>query len=462
MSNLSGIEFSTVEVSIVNFIKMNSFPCILISGQYFHRRSGGGITLSNLFCEWDKDKIAATASFITDPSFEVCDNYYQLGFLEHELRFPFSLKRRNSTFPSGKIDCEESSTSELVTVGLRNTNLRRIYDSLLFNSGLIHFRSKFRLSDEFLDWIKELQPEIIYSQLSSLDEIRIVTRLHKALELPVVIHIMDDWPSTISDRYFLRWIWKRVIDRELKKLFRSAKVLLSISEPMSEEYRRRYGLPFTPFHNPIDLQSWIPYRKTEYALNKQNVSVLYSGRIGIGISESLLDVAEAITSINQKGGRSVNLYIQTTSLDHDIINSLKGYSCVKVNPVVEYEQIPRIFSQADILLLANDFDANAVRFLKLSMPTKASEYMISGTPILVYSAEDTAVTSFFKENNCGLCVMHKNKDELVNAILTLINDTKYRQEIGNNAVRIALERFDATRVREEFRKTMLKAAETTH
>jgi glycosyltransferase involved in cell wall biosynthesis len=229
---------------------------------------------------------------------------------------------------------------------------------------------------------------------------------------------------------------------------------------MSEEYRRRYGQPFTPFHNPIDLQSWMPFRKTEYALSKQNVSVLYSGRIGIGISESLLDVAEAIESINQKGGRPVSLNIQTTSLDHNIVNSLKKYSCVIVNPVVEYEQIPRIFSQADILLLANDFDVKAVRFLRLSMPTKASEYMISGTPILVYSAEETAVTRFFKKNNCGLCVIRRDKDELVNAILTLINDTAYRQEIGNNAVQTALERFDAVRVREEFRNIILKAKDT--
>jgi len=35
--------------------------------------------LSNLFEGWDKNKIAAAASFITSPSFEICDNYYQLG-----------------------------------------------------------------------------------------------------------------------------------------------------------------------------------------------------------------------------------------------------------------------------------------------------------------------------------------------------------------------------------------------
>ncbi len=441
---------------------MNEQPSILVSGQYFHKNSGGGITLSNLFRGWDKKNIAATATYIISPSYDVCENYYQLGSLDFNLRFPFNLKRGRNLDYSGVIRHHVNSVQKRLPARNNGSMVRGLYNKLLFLTGFNHYRSKFCPNHAFLKWVGDFNPDIIYSQLSSLEEIRIVSTLQKVLKIPVVIHIMDDWPSTISDRYFPRWIWKRVIDRELKKLLRSAKVLLSISEPMSEEYHRRYGLPFTPFHNPIDLQSWMPYRKTEYVLNKENVSVLYSGRIGIGISESLLDVAEAIETINQKGGRSASLYIQTTSVDHDIINSLKGYSCVKINPVVKYEQIPRIFSQADILLLANDFDVRAVRFLRLSMPTKASEYMISGTPILVYSAEDTAVTRFFMKNNCGLCVTHKDRNELVKAIMTLINDTTYRQEIGNNAVRIALEKFDATRVREEFRRIMLTATEKPH
>ena len=43
----------------------------------------------------------------------------------------------------------------------------------------------------------------------------------------------------------------------------------------------------------------------------------------------------------------------------------------------------------------NDFDKKSISFLKYSMPTKASEYMISGTPVLVYSHGETAVSKFF-------------------------------------------------------------------
>ncbi|MGS0525308.1 hypothetical protein ACU8V7_09065 [Zobellia nedashkovskayae] len=57
-------------------------PKVLILNQPFVTNTGGGITMSNLFSGWDKDKLAVTCSsyLLTkeiDP--KICNNYYQLG-----------------------------------------------------------------------------------------------------------------------------------------------------------------------------------------------------------------------------------------------------------------------------------------------------------------------------------------------------------------------------------------------
>lgn len=442
---------------------MAKYPRILISGQYFHTNSGGGITLSNLFSDWDKDKIAATALSITNPSFDVCHNYYQIGSGELKLRFPFNLKKRSNLSSSGRVLNLEKFSRKTDILESHKTFYRKLYDTILFSSGLIHYRSTFKLSPDFLKWVKSFNPEIIYSQLSSLDEMRIVAALRSALDVPLAIHIMDDWPSTISNRYFPKPVWKRIIDRQLRRLFSEAKILLSIGDSMSEEYFTRYGLNFVPFHNPIDTKLWLADSRTDCTINGKDIKVLYSGRIGIGISQSLVDVAEAIDSLNLKGN-SIKLYIQTPTEEHEVLKKLSKFNCVVINPVVEYSQIPRIFATADILLLANDFDDSAVAFLKFSMPTKASEYMISGTPILVYSAEETAVTKFFSQNSCGLCVSRKNKEELTAGIIKLIQDQTYRHKISRNAVEVALKKFDAAKVRSEFRNIFVAATQdiTSH
>lgn len=74
-----------------------SLPKVLIFGQPFNNTHGGGITLSNLFKGWEKDKIAvaATGHLMYNVTTDVCDIYYQLGNKEFKWRFPFNLIQRN-------------------------------------------------------------------------------------------------------------------------------------------------------------------------------------------------------------------------------------------------------------------------------------------------------------------------------------------------------------------------------
>ena len=92
----------------------NSLPRVLIIGQTFNKKSGGGITQSNLFSGWDKDKIAVTctAHLLQDSETEICDNYYQLGNLENKWIFPFNYFQRN--FYSGKLIFRESDEQAAV------------------------------------------------------------------------------------------------------------------------------------------------------------------------------------------------------------------------------------------------------------------------------------------------------------------------------------------------------------
>lgn len=86
------------------------------------------------------------------------------------------------------------------------------------------------------------------------------------------------------------------------------------------------------------------------------------------------------------------------------------------------------------------------------MPTKASEYMISGTPVLVYTPEVAAVSQFFSKNECGYCITVRSREKIVKAINYLIENEDYRKKISLNAVTIAKERFEAEKVRNEFQQ----------
>jgi glycosyltransferase involved in cell wall biosynthesis len=434
-----------------------SYPKVLIFGQPFNDYSGGGITLTNLFKGWPKDKIAVTyiGHGLENVTTDVCGTYYQLGKEEHKWRFPFNLMQRE--FPSGLKTFKEKTEVQgsYVHKSLRYKLVNKYFYPFLRWLGFFHFMTTISVSGRFKNWLSEFKPEILYLQVAARDEINFVVELISYLKVPTVIHVMDDWPSTISARGPFKKYWSDKIDKEFKLLLEMVDLHLSISDAMSDEYKKRYNKEFIPFHNPIDVEVWSPHTKKDFKVNKKDVKILYSGRIGDnGIVDSIIEVASAIDHINDNE-LNIKLHIQTPTQKKDILDLLKKHHSVVLNPFAEYSQIPLIFSQADILLLANDFSSHGVRYLRFSMPTKASEYMISGTPVMLYTPDIAAVSKFFSRNECGYCITKQSKDEIINGIRYLINNEEYRGKISKKAVQLAKERFDAVRVRSDFQKLII-------
>ena len=436
---------------------MNSrYPKVLIFGQPFNNYCGGGITLTNLFRGWPKDKIAVAymGHGLYNVTTDVCDTYYQLGREEHKWKFPFNLFQKS--FPSGlkSIVVKTESPGNQRKTGVRTEFVDRFFYPLLRWLGLFHSLSKISLSQKFMDWLSGFKPEVMYVQISSRETLLFACELIDHLKIPSVNHVMDDWPSSLTSNGLSGNYWIKKIDNELRQFNNRIDLHLSISEAMSDEYLKRYNKEFIPFHNPIESDVWLPYIKKGYGLDRKNVTILYSGRIGIGISESLTDIASAIDSIRDET-ISIKLHIQTFTKDPAILNKLQKYNCVVFNPFSSYEQLPGIFAAADILLLANDFSEKGLTYLKFSMPTKASEYMISGTPVLLYAPGETAISKFFVQNDCGCCVNERSPVKIINALNQLINDENYRKKISQNAINLAIEKFDQEKVRKEFQRLLM-------
>jgi len=58
-----------------------NYPKTLILNSPFNNKTGGGITMSNLFRDWPKDRLAlaSNANLLVEADFSICDNYFQLA-----------------------------------------------------------------------------------------------------------------------------------------------------------------------------------------------------------------------------------------------------------------------------------------------------------------------------------------------------------------------------------------------
>lgn len=429
-----------------------SVPKVLIIGQPFNNDFGGGITQANLFGGWHKDKIAVvcTDHMFNNLNTEICDTYYLLGSEEYKWNFPFNLLQRKVLSGSVKVKKSNDKPGPVsAKAKFRTKIIDKYFYPFLEYIGLFHSISKITLSDKLCKWLDEYNPDVIYAQATSREGVLFCRLLQEYVKKPMIYHVMDDWPSTISQKGLLKNFWHKKIDRELRALMDKSTILLSISHDMAEEYKIRYGKSFITFHNPIEIDFWKSHQRKNYQLGT-TPSILYAGRIGPGIETSLETIAKAIEQVNMQFSRTVKFILQTK----DKPLWVDSYNCVTHKAMVPYDELPRVFAEADFLYLPYDFSEESIRFIKYSMPTKAPEYMISGTPVIMFGPGDTALMKDGQRNNWAKVVTENNVEALAEAINTLITNDTLRKELAENAIRIAETNYNSVKIRNEFKEVI--------
>jgi len=430
---------------------------ILIIGQSFNNSSGGGITLTNLFSKWPKNKIAVATygSSIKNMSVEYTSSIYILGDEEVSYAFPFSLF--NKKHKSGVFVPDPDTVEKTKRIIQKNPPLRMFLLNTVFSfvrkSGVYNFIMKVTSSKNFLNWVTDFNPDIIYTQIGSLAYLNFVTDVVEKLQKPVMVHIMDDWPSTMPG--YFGFLYKKKIHQKIQYFFDLCSVHIGISDGMAEEYSNRYGYEWSAFQNCIDFEFWsnATIKNFDFS-NGKKFTILYAGRVGTGTTTSLYEIAEKAEELVNEGF-NISFEVQTNYPNHSIVKKLSKLKCVKFIQRVPYEELPKRFSSVNLLVLPIDFDKRGSRFLQYSMPTKVPEYMASGTPILVYSPKFTALSVFAKKNNIAMVV--NEKKDLKTAIKNLIQNPDIAQAVSEIAINFARANQDCSIVQENFYKTILEA-----
>jgi glycosyltransferase involved in cell wall biosynthesis len=435
-----------------------TLPKVLIIGQPFNNNTGGGITISNLFKGWDRDKIAVTCSaylLLDNIDTEVCNTYYQLGIKEHKWKFPFNFLQRKYISGLIKFDQKRIQDLRIVKSKLRVKIIMNFLNPVLEYFGLYHYIMKTELSEDICKWLKEFNPDVIYAQTATRDGILFCQSVYSYLKKPLIFHMMDDWPSTISSTGLFKNYWHRKIDSEFRVLLNKASVLMSISNEMAREYKIRYKRDFITFHNTIDLKFWKQNQRSDYELS-ENPTVLYAGRIGLGIESSLELIVKAIEQVNKEFKIAIKFILQTQESPSWISN----YENVVHNDFVSYNDLPKVFSEADFLLLPYDFTPKSIKYIRYSMPTKAPEYMVSGTPIIIFAPEVTALVQYAKKDEWAKVITENKISEIAESIKQLIESKQLRQKIGQNAIKTAEKNHSSIEVKNQFKEVIISLSGT--
>jgi glycosyltransferase involved in cell wall biosynthesis len=404
------------------------FPKILIlCHEPINRIGGGGVTMGNLFRGWPQDALAqvwAHHRFEIDQ--EICPHYLRLG--DHRM-------------PGDNWVPEVVRRQRVLVKRLR---------SLLRPGVCLDY-------DRVLSWACDFGTEVIYSQVTPFPMYTwwLPRWLSRDLGVPLVNHIMDDWPTGLVREWPLGYcqIMTPFLNRQLRLLFKAGVRNLAISRQMVDAFQDRYGVSFTPFHNVIDPDQWA-HPKSDYTQQGKEFRVVYLGALAEDMQVlSLRDVARSISTLSTRGV-PISLTIHTGDIHRSYFEQyLDGLPGVSHGGMVTRKDLCAVLSVADLLVIPVNFGDDGI-LARFSMPTKVPEYMASGAPVLVYAPEGVPPTAYAREEGWGYVVDRRDPDALEQALLSLVGSQELRTRLGQLGRELALQNHDARVVREDFHQLL--------
>ena len=94
------------------------------------------------------------------------------------------------------------------------------------------------------------------------------------------------------------------------------------------------------------------------------------------------------------------------------------------------------------------------------MPTKAPEYMITGTPIIILAPEETAIVKNAIKYDWAKVITQNNINQVSDSIKQLIENEELRYKYARNAISIAEKNYNSIVVTNEFKKVICSATNT--
>lgn len=315
--------------------------------------------------------------------------------------------------------------------------------------------------DAVLHEVALFRPEIIYYRPTIDQHAHLHALALKVLArhpVPLVTHIMDDWPRRLEAHDEAR---ARNVDQDLRQLLSQSDKALSISDKMSAVFGDRYGVTFEAIANGVDPDKYraaCAAAKLEKRRRKE-VVLRYCGALAEDMTfHTVVDVARAVDALQSELPMRFEVYTMPP-WRRSFEEAVAGLRGITVSDAVFGDGFPSLLAEADVLVLAYNFDEDSLRYISLSMPNKLPEYLASGAAVLAVGPREANGIDYVLSRDLGRCVTDRDPGKLTEALRRLGTDSDYRNELAEKAQAWAFEHLDAPRISTRFQTILAETAD---
>lgn len=266
------------------------------------------------------------------------------------------------------------------------------------------FRALFHWPDRHVAWfipasragravIREWRPDVIYASAWPITSLLIGRALSKKFGIPWVAELRDLW---LDNHYYQVPAWRRWIDGAIeRKLMASASLLVTVSEPLADILKVKFGRTAQVVLNGFDPADFSP---TAAPPSGDVLTIAYMGMIYPGARDptplflALKTLGPLVKQVRVRFYGRLLPGVQALIDEHGLAN------LVEMHPPVPYRESLRIQQESDVLLLLL-WDRPEEKGVYTG---KLFEYFGARRPILSIGLESGVAASLIRDRKAGI------------------------------------------------------------
>lgn len=416
------------------------------------RSSGLGVTLTSLFREWPRDRLATAYFNLVNKH---CDDSLGKPMPIPAAALPVDSYVRRFVRDNGLSLLQGADENAAAMVANKKRMPLNVW--LHMTARAVSDLSPVFAVSPWREQVLAFEPEVVYSILGTLRMLKFARRVAAMSRCVVVPHFLDDWLGTTYAEGQFWGLARRQLDRELRELLRRSPRRFCISQEMAREYESRYGGRFGWVMNCVE-DSWFEadVLKSEPLGAQRPLEVAYSGSLYLGRSAVMVRIAQAAQRITTPD-RGIRILIYTPQ--EDLARNRRAFAAfsnVRLQSLAP-DGVQAALQAADVLLHVESFGAEHTSFTRYSISTKIPQYLACGKPILGVGPLALASMQHLRESGAAVLVRTLSED-LIGAGLRQLLNHGARMRLGAQGRRYAQLHHRGSSVREQFRETLRAAA----
>lgn len=431
---------------------------LIISRGVWDDTKGTSSTLTNLFQDYEADKLAHIYIESTMPNTMCCHRFFQIS--EFSLVHKLLRWRTKTGYVIDTLHLKENPVNNRIAEQEANTmNYVRAHRSYFFSflRELLWLFNGWK-SKELRNFIYDFDPDVVWIDGSPLPLMnRLFNYVLQIASKPAVIFMQDDvYTYKSCGKNLFEKIYKTLLRRTVRRVVKQCDDMFVASPKMKQEYDKIFGFDTTFIAKSIRIETLKPL---EYDTHNP-IRMVYMGQVIYGRIYSLITIAESLKKINNSKVQ-IELHIYTNNhISDEIKKKLLINDIVFLDSPVPYQDVPKVINQNDVVLFVETFLPSMSKLARLSFSTKICDYLSSGKCIFAVGPEDIAPMEYFKNEDAAIVA---NTNEEIDEKLALLVNHQVLFEYAKKARQCAIKNHDRKKMNEIiFEKINYLAKKNTH